>query len=125
MKQSFVIGFLLLLVSATGCEFKKEDVAYPQPLTCDTLNVKYSLQVKEVLAVSCLQCHSNAVGISLGGGVILDNYAGVSFWALNGVLLDDITHAPGANPMPKNAPKLSNCNIAKIRKWVENGAPNN
>jgi len=27
--------------------------------------------------------------------------------------------------MPKNAAKLNSCNIAKIKKWVDAGFPNN
>jgi hypothetical protein len=34
-------------------------------------------------------------------------------------------HSPGFSPMPQNDNKLSECNIAKIKKWIATGAPNN
>ncbi len=56
---------------------------------------------------------------------MLDNYAIVKAAAVNGLLLGVITHAPGFAQMPKDAAKLSDCNIAVIRKWINDGAPDN
>jgi hypothetical protein len=36
-----------------------------------------------------------------------------------------ITHSAGFTPMPKDAAQLSACTIAKIKKWIDDGAPNN
>jgi hypothetical protein len=43
----------------------------------------------------------------------------------NGKLVGAITHAAGFLPMPQSAPKLSDCNINKIKDWVNRGALNN
>jgi hypothetical protein len=57
--------------------------------------------------------------------MILDTYARVKTVADNGKLMGVITHANGFPQMPKGGNKLSDCNIAKIKKWVDAGAPNN
>ena len=120
----------LALVQFYGCESKKGELALiansgPAPVTCDTTNVKYSVQVKSILSLNCYTCHAAAVSTSIGGGIVLDNYTALSFWSTNGILLDNIMQGPGSNPMPKNAAKLSNCDIAKIRAWINSGSPNN
>ncbi|MEO7444152.1 MAG: hypothetical protein ABIT96_03800, partial [Ferruginibacter sp.] len=67
-------------------------------------------------------CHS---GGTPSGGIDLSNYTIVKALALNGRLYGAVTHAPGYSPMPKNASKLSACNLSQIRKWIDAGAPNN
>ncbi|HEY8691047.1 MAG TPA: c-type cytochrome [Chitinophagaceae bacterium] len=118
----FIICFCYILCE--GCEKKKEVLAYPQS-TCDTLSVKYSLQVVTVLNTNCYSCHSSANANTSGGGVKLDTYPDVNPWAANGSLLNNIMHTQGYDPMPKNTAKLSDCDIAKIRIWVTNGYPDN
>jgi hypothetical protein len=36
-----------------------------------------------------------------------------------------ISHSPGYRYMPKYGPKLPDCEIAGIKKWIDAGAPNN
>jgi hypothetical protein len=36
-----------------------------------------------------------------------------------------INHSAGYSPMPKGGNKLPACQIAKVRRWVAAGAPNN
>jgi len=45
--------------------------------------------------------------------------------ALNGTLAGAIEHTPGFTPMPQFGDKLSDCNIAIIKAWINNGALNN
>ncbi len=40
-------------------------------------------------------------------------------------LYGTISHASGYSPMPKGGAKLSNCQIATIKKWVDTGMLNN
>jgi hypothetical protein len=94
----------------------------PQPQQCDTNNVTFSATVAPILAANCYSCHSTAIATS---GVVLDTYNGVKKQASNGTLIGVITHAPGFPPMPDGGGKLSDCNIAKIKKWIDAGAPNN
>lgn len=36
-----------------------------------------------------------------------------------------ITHSNGYSAMPKNGNKLSQCNIAQFKRWIDQGMPNN
>lgn len=92
------------------------------PGSCDTVNMKYVANVQPILQANCYSCHGNG---QANGGVTLDNYAGVKAVADNGKLIGVITHAPGFPPMPKGGAKLSDCNINKIRSWINRGAQNN
>jgi len=89
---------------------------------CDTVNVTFSGTIQPVLQNNCVGCHNNT---SPGGNVILSAYSGVQAVALNGHLLGSVNHGAGYSPMPKNLAKLPDCEIAEIRIWIQNGAPNN
>lgn len=89
---------------------------------CDTANVTWQGTIKPLMQTYCKGCHT---GSSPGGGVDLSNYAGVSGSAFDGSLVGSVDHLPGWKAMPKNSPKMSDCDIAKIKIWVNAGAPNN
>ena len=89
---------------------------------CDSNQFKYSTNVSVIIGTYCLGCHS---GSAPSGGINLSAYNGVRNVAVSGRLVGAVSHAPGYSPMPKNASKLSACQIAQIRKWVSSGAPNN
>jgi mono/diheme cytochrome c family protein len=111
----------LCMLATTGCYYDKEEILYPDT-ACDTSAVTYSGSVAAVLSANCIVCHG---GSTPSANIKLDVYSGVKLQVDNGRLLGVITHNPNYSPMPKNGNKLSNCNIAKIRKWIEAGAPNN
>jgi mono/diheme cytochrome c family protein len=90
---------------------------------CDTLTFTYNAKVKPILQTYCYACHSGTA--TSGAGIKLDSYDELRAFVDPGTLLETITHAPGASPMPKGAPKLNACNIATLRKWIDAGAPNN
>jgi len=105
------IYFLLLIVAglfmATGCYYDNEEYLYgnnTQP--CDTSNVTYSAVVAPIMTANCNGCHSTA---SPSGNISTDNHTGLSTIALNA----------------KGGKKLTNCELAKIRIWIQAGAPNN
>ena len=107
-----------------SCYYDKEDQIYLlNNAPCDTATVSYLQQVVPILTNNCYACHSGTA--AAGAGIKLDVHASLAVYANNGILLKAITHSPGASPMPKNGTKLVECNIAKIRTWVRNGAPNN
>lgn len=90
--------------------------------TCDTFNVTYNLSVKPIIQNNCQGCHS---GSAPSGGINLSTHAGLQAVALNGKLYGAVNHASGYSPMPKNGNKLQQCDIRKIKLWVDAGAPNN
>ena len=89
---------------------------------CDSNQFKYSTNVSVIIGTYCLGCHS---GSAPSGGINLSAYNGVRNMAISGRLVGAVSHAPGYSPMPKNASKLSTCQITQIRKWVSSGSPNN
>lgn len=95
---------------------------------CDTSNVTFSGTVwPDIIQKHCLGCHN---GVNASGGVHLENYNDVKTAAMvpagqPGSLLGAITHASGNSPMPKNQPRLNDCKIAQVRKWIDDGTPEN
>lgn len=122
-----ILIFSLILLLFSTCYYENEESVYGKPDTlCDTINVTYSKSVQPIISTWCLGCHSNAmVAGGSGGGNRLEGYSNLRIFALNGRLLGAIEHKPGYSPMPKQGNKLSNCDIAVIRDWVEKGALNN
>lgn len=90
--------------------------------TCDTANMKYAANVVPIISSFCYGCHGNGAA---SGGISLDSYAKLKTQADNGNLLGSITHTAGFTPMPLGATKLSDCDINKIRSWINHGTLNN
>ena len=113
--------FGICLLSASACTNYNEEELYPK-IGCEVGTVTYALTVKPILEQNCYSCHATGVA---SGGIILDTYTEVSKPALNGRLIGAINHSPGFKPMPQGGNKLPACDIARIKAWVQAGAPNN
>ena len=96
----------------------------PGSSSCDTTNTSYSGAVQPVFSKNCALsgCHASA---SPTGGYVLDTYKGAISIVLSGRLIGAITHSAGYSVMPKNAAMLSDCDIALITSWINQGAQNN
>lgn len=124
----FAYFLLVCMISLTSCYYDNEEDLYPgdgQP--CDTTNVTFSGTVFPVISANCTSCHSGAVP---QGNISLVNYATISAQAKidpgnAGSLYGAISHNPGNSPMPKNGNKLTDCTIMQIKKWIDEGTPNN
>ena len=82
---------------------------------CDTAGViSYSAQIVPILSSACLGCHNP------GNGDLSDPLS-VQAYALSGNLYTRVN----TGNMPQGGPKLSDCDIAKIKKWADAGAPIN
>jgi cytochrome c5 len=122
-----VLTLIIIAVAWAACSYKKEALAYPSSssVSCDTSNVRYSVEVVGVLSANCYTCHAASVANVSGGGTVLDNYNRVKLYASTGYLLNVILHTPGYDQMPNNGGMLGSCDIAKIRTWIRIGMPNN
>lgn len=89
---------------------------------CDTTQFKYSANIAPIMSTYCTGCHA---GATPSGGIDLSNYTNVKAQVNNGRLVGAVTQAAGYSPMPKDAAKLSECQLIQIRKWVAAGALNN
>jgi uncharacterized membrane protein len=90
--------------------------------SCDTATFTYSGAIKPIMDNKCAGCHNPA---SLGGNIDVSTYATVRVVALNGKLYGSVAHQAGFSPMPKNAAKLSDCEIRQVQKWIAAGSLNN
>lgn len=88
---------------------------------CDTSNITYVGYIQSKLNI-CKSCH---VAGNNQGGIDLSTYIKVKKYVDNGTLLGTIEHNPKYPPMPKLLKPFDVCAVAKIRAWVNAGAPFN
>ncbi|OJJ23544.1 hypothetical protein BKI52_04045 [marine bacterium AO1-C] len=89
---------------------------------CDTNSFTYNNAVKIILDKECVSCHNINVSNST---VRLDTYDEVRKVATSGALIGVIDWLTGWRPMPQGRPQLPDCERTVIRKWIEDGMPNN
>ncbi|HNY02043.1 MAG TPA: hypothetical protein PKG48_05625 [Bacteroidales bacterium] len=113
---------LLITIIFAGCTADKQSDVYPEPTGCDTSRIiSYSLDIKPIMTSNCNSCHS---GGSPESGVHTDTYEGLSAVAGSGSLWA-VVNWTGAIRMPFNGDKLPACELGKIRKWIDEVAPEN
>ncbi|NUM31936.1 MAG: hypothetical protein HUU47_06395 [Bacteroidetes bacterium] len=87
---------------------------------CDTSNITFSYTIKKIITDYCLGCHTSSFSVSL------DTYTEIKNAVQIRNLWKSVNHDTGALIMPPDpAPKLSNCNIRKIKIWIDSGMPDN
>ena len=119
----YLTGMLLFINVLVACTNYNEEELYgtaKAEANCEIGPVSFKLDIEPILSRNCIFCHS---GTSAAGGVPLETYEGVKQSAKN-KLVGAIKQLPGFIPMPPGR-KLSDCEIAKIEAWVNEGTPNN
>lgn len=121
MKATISI-FTIIMFLATinfGCYKDNKEAMYPSTGSCDTGAVSYAKDISSIIKNSCATsgCHN----ASASGGYNLSSYSGVKTMVDNNLFLAVIE----SGSMPKNASKLDNCTINKVRSWINNGALEN
>src|SRR5215213_4270870 len=106
---SVVLVVLLFIVFSCAKENEQELGA---GFTCETSNMSYTKSIQPILESFCYDCHGR--GLSQNG-INFDTYTGVKTVADNGKLVGAISHSSGFVAMHKSAPRLSDCNIKKIK----------
>jgi hypothetical protein len=122
LKHLFYLAASLLMLEFSGCYYDNEMELYPSLTGCDTLNVTYSGVISSIMNVNCNSCHDAA---TLSGNVQTDNYDDLKVIADNGKLWGVVNHETGYTFMPKDRPQLSECDLKKIKIWINAGALNN
>lgn len=125
-----LISLLLVGCSKTNEEIEKRNSTGNTgdiPVVCDTVNMKFAADIQPIISANCVSCHNNVIS---NLNVRLDTYAGVKQQATRlrnnlSVLVGVTSHASGFTPMPYNLPKLSDCDVNKIKSWVDRGSLNN
>jgi hypothetical protein len=122
-KRTIFMSLLAIGLLLTACYYDKEEVLYGNAATaCDTTAVTYAGTIAPIMSANCNSCHS---GSAASGGVVTSTYASLSIIALNGTLGHSVNWDNSLSPMPKGGSKLPTCDLSKIKKWVNLGAPNN
>ncbi len=89
---------------------------------CQTANMSFAQDVQPILNTYCRGCHNSS---SASGGIDLSSHTGVLGPANSGQLYGAIAHNAGFQPMPQGGNKLGDCQIDKIKAWIDQGAKDN
>lgn len=110
------------ILSFNGCYYDNEDELYNfvREEECDTTNVTYTQTIASIFSSNCNNCHSTSIA---SGNVVTDNYNDLA--ANIDAVWSSINYASGYTPMPQGGNKLSDCNLTKIKKWMDGGKLNN
>jgi len=105
----------------TACD-KDEPEESMTSTTCDSEEMTYTNDIKEILDRSCATagCHDDNAIVTIGS---LSTYVNAAAFAAFGRILGAINQEDNFVAMPIGADKLSDCDIAKITNWVNNGLP--
>lgn len=122
MKLTKWLLILSISVFISSCYYDNEEELYPISANCDTTQFAFSTRILPILNQSCNGCHS---GSAPSAGINLTTHADVLIYAQNGALIGSMDHLPGFSPMPKSSPKISDCQISSVKRWIAAGSPNN
>ena len=117
----FVFGMFIASFWFISCENQNEEDLFG--ITgCDTSTVSWSQDIDPILASRCHHCHYDNSPIT---PFSLQGYQNVLIRVNSGQLEAAVNHLPGSPQMPQDGPKLPDCELSKINKWIREGAPNN
>jgi len=120
---SKVISLTLFTLFLSSCYYDNEEYLYPDNgSNCDTTGVQYSTDIAPLMASTCNACHS---AVSPSGNIVTSDYNGIKTAIAGGLFWKAVNHEQGATPMPLNGNKLATCELARIKAWIDAGAPQN
>lgn len=88
---------------------------------CDSVHVNFSGTIKTIIENNCKSCHS---GDYPSADLKLTSYDEIKNAFVGKNALDHLLERDGYSLMPPTG-SLSTCNIAQIKKWINDGLPNN
>ncbi|MFN5370168.1 MAG: c-type cytochrome domain-containing protein [Bacteroidia bacterium] len=121
---SFALALGVVFWGSSGGYYDVDDELNPKDTTsvCDTTAIDYASIRSAFDNGTCLTCHS---GANADAGLDLSTYAGTSQYltSSSSILIDRITVGSTGDIMPPSGNKLSDCNVSKIRAWLNNNFP--
>jgi hypothetical protein len=88
---------------------------------CDTMRLGYQMHIAPIIQNHCLGCHNSS---SASGQVVLEHFSQVQLAVMGRHLWTVVDYPGGTGRMPPTGP-LSDCDLTKIRLWIEAGMPEN
>ena len=119
--RALLSAAIALSALSSACSYSHADT--PAPCN-DPTPVTYEAVISPIFEAHCRACHGSTVYSTLGGNNDYSDYTGIKKQSAS-LILSCINHEAGFDPMPKSGGKLSDCDIERIRKWIEAGQPNN
>ena len=123
MKLFRILFLTISILGISGCYYDNEEDLYPNTnLPCDSVSVSFKNDIDPILQAKCVGCHN---ANNPGGGYVYDTYADTKNSVDDGTLLGVTNQYASFSPMPKGASKMPECELGKIRNWINEGALNN
>lgn len=120
MKNKMAKYFLFL--GMISCKYEK-NMSPEVKCQAEVLNVvSYKNNIQKILNDNCNNCHSNR---NHSGGIALEDFEDVKFWANNGSINEQIVSVNGATPKMPRGSIMSDCDVKIIQKWLSQGALQN
>ncbi|MEI6060678.1 MAG: hypothetical protein WCR72_08215 [Bacteroidota bacterium] len=91
-------------------------------IPCDSLNVTFSGTILPITNTYCVGCHG---GANPKGSLSLTDYTSIKASVDGGRFMGSVEHLTGYKAMPQGSEILSDCKIAQLKKWINDGMPNN
>ena len=121
-KSGLVFCIISIPLFLSGCVKDSEEDKLGGYGFCKESQVSFSENVQPILNQDCVSCHT---GPGAENGVVLDSYSGVVASVNDGLFMPVIKQDAGYIPMPTGKPKLNDCKIATLQKWIDEGMVNN
>lgn len=124
MKNIFLTVLVLISISIiSSCYYDNFEELNPGAgLRCDTTkSVTFATDILPIMTSNCGTNNAACHKAGASGFYQLDNIAGIDAAIADGKFIQSIKHQNGASAMPKNSPKLDDCSIALIDKWLSTG----
>lgn len=122
MKKTLIVLLSVgIFAIQPACYYGNEEELYGTS-DCNTANMRFSVEVTQIMNNKCIKCHvEDKPEFS---GIKMDTYEDWKKYATNGRLINRVFDA--ASPMPpKTEGIMSDCDKAKLKAWVEQGALDN
>ncbi|CAI8447085.1 MAG: Uncharacterised protein [Cryomorphaceae bacterium] len=120
--MKYALTTMAFALALGSCTFENEEDRYGTGDPCETAAVSYSQDVALILSTNCTSCHND---ISPTAGLSLEGHTNASTSALGGGLMNRVQRPSGDPLLMPPSGQLSECDQAKLRKWVNEGALDN
>ncbi|MFN0032205.1 MAG: hypothetical protein ACKVOR_08615 [Flavobacteriales bacterium] len=122
--RNTLVAFASLVLMATllqACYYDNE--LYLYGAACDNTDISYNGRIKDIANNNCATtgCHA---GPSPADNLTFEGYDNCRATTENTAVMCAIRRESGCNPMPKNKPQMSQCDIDAWQAWIDAGFPN-